>query len=237
MRLHRRLFLLAAAAVAMAVSGNQAGAAYTYSTELTITSVVGSGGLTTNTPGTGATFLSTGGTLVNLQDILTPGTFLVPGALSANIGNVAVGKLANATIDTFTVNYTDTITITNPSVAGATGVFQIKGSMTLTGVQNDGTGTAGRVHNLYIAPFVVGPITITSPAQFTMLFGNGAQDDLFAPPTILPLSNITTSGSLGGVILATVPEPTSMALIGIGLTGLLGYSWRRREVARRLLVD
>jgi len=233
MRLYRRLFLVAAAAVAMAVSGNQAGAAYTYSTELVINSA-SSGGVITNTPGTGGNFLSTGGTLVQLQDILTPGAFLVGNQLSANIGNVAVGKLANATVDNFTVSYTDTITITNPVLAGGTGTFQIKGVMTFSGIQNDGTGTAGVVSNVYSPPLSVGPITITSPAQFTMTFGNGSVNDLFGVPTVLPISNITTSGNLGGVINSAVPEPTSMALIGIGLTGLLGYSWRRREVARRL---
>jgi hypothetical protein len=105
----------------------------------------------------------------------------------------------------------------------------------LTGVVNDPVnGVGGTVHNVYTAPFTVGPITITSPAQFTMNFGTGAIDELFAAPTILPLSQIQFNGALSANITSAVPEPTSFALIGIGLTGLLGYSWRRREVARRL---
>jgi hypothetical protein len=236
MKMHRGLFLLASAAIAVALTGSRAQAAYTYSTNIVINSVT-VGGTTTNTPGAGAQFVSAGGTTVNFQDILTPGTFLTPGTLSANIANIGVGTLSSAP-ETFNINYTDTITITNPAVGGATGTFSVTGVLQLVGVQNSGGATGGTVNNQYLPPFIQGPTTITSPAVFTVLFGNGVLNDLFGPPTILPVSNPTTNGgSLGAVINSSVPEPTSMALIGIGLTGLLGYSWRRREVARRLLVD
>jgi PEP-CTERM motif len=86
-----------------------------------------------------------------------------------------------------------------------------------------------------------------SPSIFPTITGPGADlmmtlfADLNAPFSVAQKYDITMSGglvvSLGGDTAlsptpftnGSVPEPSSIALIGICMTGLAGYSWRRRQ--------
>jgi len=197
-------------------------AAYTYSTSITIGAPVGAPGAVVNTPGTGAVFTTTNGTVVNFANIISPGLFIVPGVNTFNFGNLTV-TTTSATPETFSVPYTDVVTITNPAPGGSTGQFTITGTLFLSGVQFVGGATSGTVHNLYNAPFNQNLANVGG-ASFALNLGVGQQDDFFGPPTI---NNPTAGGNIGGQITsAIVPEPSAVVLSLIGLP--VGLLLRRR---------
>ena len=53
--------------------------------------------------------------------------------------------------------------------------------------------------------------------------------------TFIDTINLGTSGSLGSdsfidnISIEPIPEPSSLALLGIGALGLMGYGWRRKR--------
>jgi hypothetical protein len=205
------------------LAGVRAEAAYTYSTSITINSVSG-GGSSTKVAGI-STATSANNTALQLQDIIGPGNFILGAPLSTKIGNVGIVP-TGSTPDTFTVGYTDVITITNP-LGGSTGTFTFSGVLTATGVLVSGGAFGGTISNQYSAPFTVGPTTIGG-APFTVNVGTGAVNDLFGQPTIgQPITPTGASGSLGALI-TSVPEPASVVMMGLGLLGVAGIGLRRR---------
>ncbi len=228
MKWKRFAVVMALAVAALVVSVGQADAGYTYSTSITIDSIAGTTGTITNSPGVGALFVSTAGTSIGLQDILTPGTFLPTTPLSANFANVGVAT-TSASPDSFTVSYSDVITVTNPTPGGPTGSVTITGVLTLSNIQDVGGSFGGLISNLYNPPFSGGPVTI-GPNVFSGFIGTGAVDDFFGPPTIGSELGTTPSGSLGGQIIpGPVPEPSSVAMLGLGVLGIGSLSFRRRS--------
>ena len=64
---------------------------------------------------------------------------------------------------------------------------------------------------------------------------NGRTTGVFSQLTLPALSNglqWNTNNLYANGTISVVPEPSSLALLGVGASGLLGYGWRRR-VARR----
>jgi len=229
MMLRRTLLLGALASCLLLAAGGGAEAAYTYTSTITIT-----GGSVAGTIAKSAgisTFTTTGGTIVGLQDITAPGTFLTSGPLSANIGNVGLTTTnMTAAGESFTVNYTDVVTITNPTPGGATGPFTINGTLTLSGVRTDGTASAGSVTNRYAGTFSQ-TLAIPAGQLFNVSFGDGSVNDFFGPPTVNNPGG-TANGSLGAVINPLgVPEPASVAMMGTGLVAVIGLALRRTRKA------
>lgn len=198
------------AAVALFAFGVTARADYSYTTAITINTE------TFGTPNSGLSSVTimgnNGGPLTSSNSIATATIDLA----STNTG----------TPDSVTVTYTEAVTITNPTPGGVMQTFNIDGTLTVTNF----TSTSAISHNVY---------TSYSPTSAVMVGGSSflisvplnVQDANFSPPTVN--GGVFTSGGLGANVATSVPEPASMALIGIGLTGMVGYGWRRREVTRR----
>ena len=217
-------FAIAMTALAIAVlAGSRAEAGYSYSTGITFGTPVGASGTVVNIPGDRATFTTTDNTQVIMYDIANPGNFIIPSTSTYNFANLIV-TTSSATPETFTVPYIDVVTVVNPSPGGATDTFTIKGTLSLTNITYQGGASGGTVTNQYDAPLSQ-TIPNLGGALFVLNLGTGAVNDYFGPPTI----NSSQGGSVGGQIsTSAVPEPTSVALVGIGVALLTGIGFRRR---------
>jgi len=208
--MQKRFAVLGAFVCALSMfNGGRAEATYNYSTSFAITSV-SAGSFTNSGTGAQATF---GGTTLNLFNVART-AFGVPSINTVNIGDVGVSSTtAPPAGDTFTVNYTDVISLTNVPPPGNTtgnpGTVTLTGTISITGAS---TGT-GIVSNSYIVS--VGSTT-AGTIPFTVLGQN--------------FGNLTINGAtsnLGGLITA-VPEPASIVMLGLGV-GALGVVGLRRR--------
>jgi hypothetical protein len=79
----------------------------------------------------------------------------------------------------------------------------------------------------------------------TVNFGPGTYD-LIEAGSISGSLSASTSGTIDGypaslaisgndLVLTVVPEPSTLALLGIGVVGVLRYGWRRQSPDGRLL--
>jgi len=222
----RKRFALGAALALLGLmaAAPRADAAYSYTASLVITST-SDGGSIVNTPGVGATYTSALGTVVNLGNINNPGSYMVGAPLSANVGNVAVTTTSRAP-DTFQVFYTIFGTLTEPFPGGPQITAFTTGVLTFTGIQTDGSAFGGTVTNQYLGPFTAGPGVLPDATFFVSV--PTALNAMFGAPTIGGVNN----GSLGALITSTpnaVPEPSSVAMLGLGIAGVAGVSLRRRR--------
>jgi hypothetical protein len=78
--------------------------------------------------------------------------------------------------------------------------------------------------------FGAGPTGIVGPDGD---FANELMTGWLNAPTYISNTTIGSIADLGYIVVYnqvnTVPEPTSLALLGMGLTGLCGYRWRRKQ--------
>jgi len=211
--MQKRYAILGALVCALSLfSGNRVQASYNYSTSLAITSQ--SAGVTPTNSTTGFTAVF-GGTTVTVGNVARTG-FTVPSDSTVNIGDLVITTTtapgAQGQGDSFTIGYSDVVTLTNVPAPGSAG----NGSVTITGTltfTNISTGT-GQVSNSYI---VSSGTTTAGTIPFTVSGVN------FGNPTING-----PGGSLGGRIVAGVPEPASVVMLGLGL-GALGLVGLRRR--------
>jgi len=204
----------ALSAVAILMMGDQAHATYTYSTVVTITTPSG-GGLTVNNTATGASamFSTTPGntTTINLLDVALKGPFFVPGTTTLETADISLTSTTpiGPTGDTFSFNYTVNLTLNNLQPPGpgsnASQTFPVSGTITVTNL-NVGNGTVTNVFNTPTAGTVnIGGITYTGAIG---LNSNGT--NAFTPPTV----NSSNFGGIGGFVIAAVPEPASISMMG-----------------------
>jgi len=204
--------------------GVQADAAYSYSSVITITG--GSAGTTPISKAGGiSSYTLADGTVLQLQDI-TGAQFIVGSPLTPNIGNVGIVPTTPNPGDTFSVNYTDVVTITNPFPGGATGTFTVTGTLTATNVALTGGLFSGTSQNVYSAP--TSPVTITVDGGTFTLVVSSTPNVGYATPTIGQPVTGTAAGSLSVNLTSVVPEPASVIMVGLGLVGVVGVGLRRR---------
>jgi autotransporter-associated beta strand protein len=205
--------------------------------------VVGSLTLGNNHRGKG-TYNFTGGTL-NLNNLqkgdgaatfnFGGGTMRATTTLTATVPITLTGTNGDATVDTQNYN----VTFSNP-VAGDGGLKkQGAGTLTLAGnaAYLGGTTINGGLLQLNGADSVLHAIT----GSGNLGLGNGVTASMLTADsiqvstlTISAYSTLTIAAIPGGPTalsdnLTSVPEPSTLALLGIGAISLLACTWRRRK--------
>jgi len=228
----KRFALLAGLALLGSLAGgDRADAAYSYTSVLTINSGTGGGGIVNNTNAAGgiSTYTLANGTQVQFQNVAN-GNFVAGSPLSPVIANVGIVPTAPSPGDTFSINYTDVITITNPTPGGSTGTFTVTGTLSVSNIALTNGQFSGTTTNTYTSP--LSPVTITVDGNTFTLVVSGTPNVGYGAPTIGQPVTAVGSGSLSVNLTSSgaIPEPASMVMMGLGL-GLASVVGLRRRAA------
>jgi len=196
---------------------------FEYTTAFAISNVGGSftpTGSTIVNDGTGSTFSTPGGNVIKLidqnSDPAIPhnngtgaGTDIVFGQIDPTSG------ITNPT-ETVGFNYTATLTFTDYAAANSTTALGT-GTVTLNGrIEGTVGDLTSNLNNLVFAP---------NPQTFTTSNGTAYNIDFnsYTPP------GLDNNGTFGAHVTAAVPEPSSVAMLGLGGLGALGLLRRSRK--------
>lgn len=224
--MHRRPFfsLIAAAAAALvAFSGsNRAGAA----TILTFGQTSSSNTIVATNPSATSTTISGANVAVTITQFVLGGT---PISAFFNLSANSVGA-ATTVAGIINQKYSGTFSFT--SGTGGSGTNYLSGTFS-DAVAGSGTGLTLTASNatggetLTFTSSVIPAADLGNPTAISFGFSNVTPAVTGTPDTIQALT-----ASVAGTASATaVPEPSSMAIAGLGALGLIGYGIRRRKSA------
>jgi hypothetical protein len=224
--LHRRVWILAVAAAAAfcLASGSEARAAVI---EFQFGSVTSVDHVIPDSPAAGS----------SQADLAGVGSFPTPGGTSANAGgtgtDIVVATVAAHDLGVST-DYTDTYGAKNGGFSVTVAILDVASGVTKDVVLSGTvTGTISRASDVgstnLDTPFSSGPqvISFANGDTYTVSFKN------FNSPGPAPSGAAGDPGKITFHVVATsaVPEPSTLALAGIGGLGAIGFIRRRRRMA------
>jgi len=208
----RSVFLSLAGALAVALCGIATPA----KAGTVVISDSGSGTATAMGTATGAQIITVSAAIdtVNLAPVSPPLQLGLAAAISGFSGDTITSGTETKVISDGSGNYA----LLHMSIIGGTATT---GTLTIIGLINSVTEPSGMVGGFNFATLIGGTTTVTLTSagyDFTTLLGTPGA----SPPT---MSSMT--------ITETVPEPTSMGLLGIGMVGFFTYRrfFKRSSVA------